>query len=251
MLAWYLNQISDHGITSATVLLARVVWRRAFVVLSNSVLPAKRTCPCCGWQGRRFFDYIEMGYAGPNAACPRCDSHSRHRALFVWLRDQYLINEKRGTALVFAPEKALAHLWRTAPSLRVYRVDLEPARGVDVLADLMRLPFPSGIASLVWCHHVLDQVEDARVALDELGRILRSGTGELIVSVASGTQEETVEFGFCDKSLSGRRRVFGSDFADRLAEAGFKVSPLNPDLTEDQCRKYGIRAEPFFLCTKN
>ena len=135
MFAWYLEQIKNHGFAPATWLLYRVSWRRAFVILSNLLLPGKQSCPCCGWQGRRFFDYIELGYTVPNAACPRCDSHSRHRALFLWLRDEYRIHEKAGIALVFAPEKALAPLWQTAGKMRVYRVDLEPGRGEGIFAN--------------------------------------------------------------------------------------------------------------------
>jgi SAM-dependent methyltransferase len=251
MLAWYLEQIKNHGFASATRLLCRVSWRRGFVIISNMTLPGKLMCPCCGWQGRCFFDYIEMGYTAPNAACPRCDSHSRHRALFMWLRDEYRIHEKAGIALVFAPERALAPLWRTATDLRVYKVDLEPGRGVDTLADLMHLPFASNVANLIWCHHVVEQVEDARTALDELCRVLRSGTGELIVSVGSGGQGRTLEFGFADKALSGNRRLFGKDFAQTLAEAGFEVNPMVPDLSVEECTRYGISPERFYRCIKN
>jgi len=127
-----------------------------------------------------------MGYTVRNCACPCCDSHSRHRALFVWLRDEYRISEKAGIALVFAPEKALAPLWKAATNLRAYKVDVEPRRGVDVLGDLRQLPFASGVADLVWCHHVLEQVEDDRVAMKELKRVLLSGSGELIISVGPG-----------------------------------------------------------------
>ena len=251
MLSWYLVQIKDHGFARATWLLCRVVWRRAFVVISNLILPAKLSCPCCGWEGRRFFDYMEMGYRVPNAACPRCDSHSRHRALFIWLRDEYRIHERSGLALVFAPERALSPLWLTANNLRVYRVDLEPGRGTDALADIMRLPFAADVADLVWCHHVLEQVDDADVALKELCRVLRPGTGELIVSAGMGGQVKTVEFGFSNKALSGNRRSFGADLAQTLSEAGFEVRPMVHKLSAEECRRYGISPEPFFRCVKN
>ena len=250
MFAWYLTQIRNHGILRATRLFCRVSLRRALVTFTNATLPAKLTCPCCGWQGRRFFDYIEMGYSVPNAACPRCDSHSRHRALFMWLRDEYLISEKSGLALVFSPERALASLWRTANNLDVYKVDLEPDRGADVLADLVRLPFGRDVAGLIWCHHVIEQVGDSQAALNELYRVLSSGAGELIVSVGLGTQEDTVEFGFSDKALSGNRRRFGADFPQVLAAAGFDVRTVAPNLSGDDCRKYGISPEPFYRCIK-
>lgn len=249
--SWYRSQREVFGTVASTWLLWRVLWRRACVVASNKLLPRRLKCPCCGWEGRRFFDYLEMGYSVRNCACPVCDSHPRHRALFLWLIDEFRISEKAGIALVFAPEKAFAPLWQTATNLRAYRVDLEPSRGVDLLADLMRLPFASEIADLMWCHHVLEQVEDDRSALTELHRVLRSSSGELILSVGSGKQGTTLEFGFANKALSGNRRAFGADFAERLAEVGFKVRPLVSNLTETQRLKYGVRAEPFYRCTKD
>lgn len=248
---WYRSQRKDFGIPAATWLFWRVVWRRARVVASNRLLSGRVECPCCGWQGRRFFDYIEMGYMVRNCACPSCDSHPRHRALSLWLKDEGQISQRTGTALVFAPEKTFDSFWRTATNLHVYKVDIEPGRGVDALADLMHLPFASEIADLMWCHHVLEQVEDDRVALRELHRVLRASSGELIVSVGSENADTTVEFGFADKALSGNRRAFGADFPERLAEAGFQVRPRAQSLTEAERRKYGVSAEPFYSCTKD
>jgi SAM-dependent methyltransferase len=251
MFSWYRTQIADHGFFAATLLLLRVVWRRLVVVVSNQLLPARLECPCCGWKGRRFFDYIEIGYTVPNAACPQCDSHSRHRALFLWLRDKYHLREKTGVALLFAPEKSLAPLWQTAPDLQTVKVDIEAARGVDVRGDLMQLPIASDTADLIWCHHVLEQTPDHRVALNELYRVLRPSSGELIVSVGAGDQETTVEFGFSNKALSGNHRRFGKDFSERLAEAGFQVRPMTYELSAEELRKYAIYQEQFYRCLKN
>jgi SAM-dependent methyltransferase len=186
----------------------------------------------------------------PNAACPQCDSHSRHRALFFWLRDDYQIANRAGVAFVFAPEKALFPLWQTARHLDVYKIDLEALRGVDVQADLMQLPFAGETADLIWCHHVLEQTPDDRIALSELNRVC-SRSGELIVSVGVGNQEVTQEFGFLDKRRSGNRRLFGNDFVERLAEAGFKPELLMYDLTESERQTYAVLPERFYRCTKD
>jgi len=171
--------------------------------------------------------------------------------MFLWLIDEYRISEKAGIALLFAPEKALAPLWQTATSLRAHEIDLESSRGPAVLADLMRLPFASEVADFMWCHHVLEQVGDYRLALAELHRVLRSSSGELIVSVGSGKSEMTLEFGFANKALSGNRRAFGADFSQRLTEAGFKVNLVIYNLPDTERRKYAMSAEPFYRCTKN
>jgi len=251
ILSWYRQHVSDFGFWPATSLLWRVAWGRAIVKASNALLAERFECPCCGWQGRRFFDYVEMGYTVRNASCPQCDSHSRHRTFFLWLRDSYKIEKATGTALIFAPERALEPLWKIATTLRPVKLDIEPSRGVDVIADIMHLPFTSALADFVWCHHVLDQVPDDHVALAELKRVLKFTTGDLFISVGESTLSETREFGVSDKALSGNRRVYGSDFPDRLRAAGFSVQLLDGGLGEAERHRYALNRERFYLCRKD
>lgn len=250
MLSWFRTQVKGHGLVPATRLLSRVVRYRIPVVLSNRLLPDKLECPCCGWKGRRFLDYIELGYRVPNAACPGCDSHSRHRALYLWLKNEFQIEEKSGRALIFAPERALAPLWQSARNLRAIKVDIEASRGVDLLADVMRLPFANESVELIWCHHVLEQVEDDRAALRELYRALTPTAGELLVSAGFTGQETTQEFGYANKMLSGNRRLYGSDFSKRLEEAGFVVKPMTYTLSTEESERYAVYPETFYHCTR-
>ena len=250
IVSWYRQTISDFGFWRATLMLWRVAWGRAVVQASNALLPQRYACPCCDWEGRRLFDYVEAGYTVRNASCPQCDSHSRHRTFFLWLRDRYQIEKATGTALIFAPERALEPLWKTAKGLRAVKFDIEPSRGVDVIGDIMRLPFVSESVDLVWCHHVLDQVPDDRVALSELKRVLKSTTGELVISVGESTEPGTREFGFSDKALSGNRRAYGADFAERLGASGFTVEVLESGLGEADKRRYALDSERFYLCRR-
>jgi SAM-dependent methyltransferase len=248
MFTWYRAQVVDHGLLPASRLLWRVVRYRIPVVLGNRLLPDKVECPCCGWKGRRFLDYIELGYRVPNAACPRCDSHSRHRALYLWLKNEFQLEKKSGQSLVFAPEAALGPLWNAARSLRVIKTDLEAKRGVDLLSDVMRLPFASQCMELIWCHHVLEQVDDDQGALRELYRVLKVG-GELVFSVGSTGREATQEFGRSNKALSGNRRLYGDDISKRLQEAGFRIRPVTYDLSAEELGRYAIYPEIFYHCT--
>ncbi len=250
ILSWYRQNATDFGIVPATSLLARVVWRRAFALTCNTVLPTRVECPCCGWSGNRFLDYSEMGYSIRNIECPRCGSHSRHRAFYLWLRDEYQIANKSGIALVFAPERALAGLWAGASGLRIFGVDIQRTRNVDVLADVMRLPFASAAADLVWCHHVLEQVADDLQAMKELRRVLKEKTGIMILSAGMSGNPLTREFGRAEKGLSGNRRSYGADLGDRLAQAGFEVRPASYGLSEEAMVKYAIKSELFYVCSK-
>ena len=192
-----------------------------------------------------------MGYSIRNIECPRCRSHSRHRAFFLWLRDDYRIADKSGTALVFAPEGALSSLWASAPGLKIIGIDIEPARDVDVLGDVMHLPLVAEVADIVWCHHVLEQVSDDRLAMTELKRVMKSRTGQLIFSAGMSGNLSTLEYGKSDKAISGNRRSYGADLAERLSSAGFVVEQLSYGLGDDAMAKHAIRSEPFFVCRKS
>jgi len=250
MLSWYRQNAADFGFVRATALLLRVAWRRAFVKTCNSLLPRRVECPCCGWSGNQFHDYIEIGYAIRNIECPVCGSHSRHRGFFLWLTRDYQIQSKSGTALLFAPERALASLWAANPSLTMHRLDIQSGRDVDLIADIMHLPFAPDSARLIWCHHVLEQVSNDLLALDELRRVLKTGTGHLILSVAVNG-EVTREFGAADKRLSNNRRSYGADFVKRLHDAGLAVHTLSYGLNQQELARYGVLSETFYMCVKN
>ena len=190
MLSWFPSQVKEHGLVQATGLLLRVLRFRIPVVLGNKLLSPTHECPCCGWQGRRFLDYIEVGYRVPNAACPNCDSHSRHRALYLWLTNEFQVQNKSGRALIFAPEASLAPVW-AASKLQVIKTDIVPTRGVDVLSDIMQLPFAADSFNLIWCHHVLEQVQDDRAALQDLYRVLAPTEGEAVISVGLTREDKT------------------------------------------------------------
>ena len=247
-LPWYGSQIREHGTIAATHLLCREIYSRTIVGLSNRFLPAAVECPCCGWKGSKFDDYIEVAYTCRNAACPRCDSHPRHRALYLWLTQQNWLEEKRGVGLVFAPEEALAPVWESA-SLRIFRIDIKATRRADFLADLTQLPIATDSVDVLWCHHVLEHIEDDRAAIRELHRTMRPATGELIVSVPMNGAI-TREYGQANKKESGHWRMYGDDFVERLEQSGFTVEAIAPNLSPLDYERYGLIQEQYYLCRK-
>jgi SAM-dependent methyltransferase len=251
MFSWCRAQIDEYGLGLAAGLIGRVAWSRARSELSNRLLPATLECPCCGWKGRRFLDYIEVGYASPNTLCPQCDSHPRHRAFYLWLQRSYHLGEREGLALIFAPEQALAKLWQEAVELKKVRIDIAAARNVDLLANAESLPIASDSIDLIWCHHVLEHVEFDRRAIGELHRVLRPKIGELIVSVPMELGTETHEYGFADPYQSRHWRMYGDDVADRLAEQGLQVETLTHEFMAQDLRRYGIVSERFYICRKD
>lgn len=250
MLAWYRQQVKSFGIVGGTRLLTRVALSRSRVSIINRFLTPTIVCPCCGWQGRRLHDYIEVGYSVRNSSCPQCESQHRHRLLYLWLSTNFDLTSKSGIAVVFAKEKALAPLWEQAKHLNSIFVDIEPSRGTDLLADLRNLPFESDSIDLIWCHHVLEHIEDDRAAIREIYRVLRPSSGAAILSVPMKPCGETEEYGFPDPNISHHWRIYGEDFAERLEAGGLTVQRIDFGLSPEDSRRYAISEEPVYLCTR-
>jgi SAM-dependent methyltransferase len=248
---WYQEQSKKYGAAKAAKLFAIVYGARARSELANKLLPKKVECPVCGWRGNRFYDYIEGECAVRNVECPQCLSHGRHRTLFSWLKNDFRLAEKTGSALVCAPEKTIAPLWQSSDSLRVVKLDIEPVRGIDVLADLQEIPFADDSYDIVWCHHVLEQIPDDRQALREIRRVLKPQSGTFIVSSAMMPRAETIEYGRADVNLFGNWRSYGQDFPGKLAANGFAVEKIEFDISDEERAKFGVFAdEKIYLCRK-
>lgn len=157
--------------------------------------------------------------------------------------------------MVLAPEACLRPLWEVVEGavagavggLTVHGIDLMPKPDVEVIADLRNLPVRGRIADVVWCHHVLEHIEDDHAAMAELMRVLKPDAGELVVSVPM-VPGPTVEFGFADGHRDGHWRMYGDDFVERLTAAGLVVEPVRLALDPAQARRYRIRPLSFSRC---
>ena len=251
MLSWYREKLQQFGFITATVLLFRVAGSRIAVDLANKLLPATIECPCCGWSGRKYYSYFEVSFSARGVVCPKCDSLPRHRRFFIWLTKEYGLKDKQGLALVFAPERSLESVWKNSKGLKIVRADFETARNVDVLLDLQRLPLDHDAVDLMWCHHVLEHVENDGAAMKELNRALRSGTGELVISVPMNDGAKTEEYGFPDPKNCGHWRIYGEDLVDKLTSSGFEVHRVQYQLSDQEATKYRIHDDsPFYVCRK-
>jgi predicted SAM-dependent methyltransferase len=199
-----------------------------------------RLCPCCGGSFRAF----RPRDGRPEARCPRCNSYERHRVLWMWLRDRGGLGSEPLDVLHVAPEPVLEERLRALPGVRYTAGSLFPT-GDQVRVDLTDVPFPEGSFDVVMCNHVFDEIPDDRRALSEIHRVLRPGGRLITQTPVDKDRAQTYE----DPSLPPARRrevfqtaddvrIYGRDFRDRLADAGFEVqvvdyaAELDPETVE-------------------
>lgn len=181
------------------------------------------TCPLCHYQG----PFKAHGrIPRPNSLCPRCLSVERHRLLKLYLdRHPGLFEGKR--VIHFAPEAIVQRLIRSLGPSEYKSADLFAK--ADLTLNIEAMDLADGAFDVAVCSHVLEHVDD-RKALPELRRILGPG-GTLIAMVPCvGGWSETFEpkLGSDEERLRyllhpGHLRLYGRDFTDRMAAAGFAV----------------------------
>lgn len=182
-------------------------------------------CPCCDSTFARFLSH--RGRA--EAKCPRCGALERHRVLWLFLERETDLFDG-GELLHVAPEYAFLRRFSRTPGLRYVSGDIESALA-DVELDAMDLPFEAESFDFLICNHVLEHVEDDRRALAEIHRVLRPGGWAILMCPVDGRRTTTLEdpaavtpedrhrlFGQSDHV-----RLYGRDYAERLAAAGFEV----------------------------
>ena len=191
-----------------------------------------KECPMCGCKRRKFLPY---GYVvqRDNALCPNCLSLERHRLLWLYLQRETDLLTARPRLLHAAPEVALMRklkqLYKDCPK-RYVTADLESPLA-DMHFDIQQIPIADGEFDAVICNHIMEHVEDDRKAMRELYRILRPGGWGIILSPEDLDREVTFE----DDTITDReertrifgqydhRRIYGRDYAQRLASTGFEV----------------------------
>jgi len=180
--------------------------------------------------------------------------------LVLYLRERTRTLGETGKPRILhvAPEPSITPLLREVGGDQYVSVDLE-SHEADLRADLTALPFPDDSFDLIVCSHVLEHIEDDRLALRELARATARG-GETIIVVPIKLPET-----FEDPAIRGpkeRQRVFGqpdhvrvvgTDYIQRIRDAGFAVELRDyvEHLPRETIVRHGlVKGEPFYLCQK-
>ena len=240
---------------------------RIDMVLSPGAMSV--SCPCCGYRFRSFVAghyqerserYNPVRYAGigQDVICPVCGSLPRHRILAAWC-DDHVEALRQSEILYFAPERSIM-LWMKRHGVRCMTADLHEE--ADLVLDIQATGLADESYDVVFSNHVLEHVDDFRVALREMLRILKQG-GMFVCSFPMDPQVDVVDEG--DAALSAEERyrrygqvdhlrVFGMRADLLLEEAGFAVEVINgadcPDEIVPVVGPADYDANRLFCCVK-
>ena len=223
-----------------------------------------KECPVCGCKRRKFLPY---GYVSQreNALCPNCLALERHRLLWLWLLRESDLG--RGAMalprlLHIAPEVALMRKLRkmyAREAERYVTADLESPLA-DIHFDVQQIPLADGSFDTIICNHIMEHIEDDRLAMRELYRILKPNGWGVILSPVDESRATTFE----DDSITDpaertrifgqydHRRIYGRDYAARLEEAGFEVAVIDykQAFSRKEQKLYALPDEKLYIVHK-
>lgn len=219
----------------------------------------RRRCPLCN---RAVTGPFRPGPGGrPDAACPHCGSLERHRFLAILLSGMATDVAMAGLVLDVAPSTFTSRLLSRLGARHVVGMDFDPdadGRHVDIQASLTDVPLPDGSVDLLLCYHVLEHIPDDRAAMAEIARVLSPG-GTALVQVPWRPSTTTDEDPSADEATRLARfgqadhvRMYGSDFEQRLTDAGLNVLRIHPRdyLAEDVCRVFHVDPDEAVWCLR-
>jgi GT2 family glycosyltransferase len=241
--------------------------RRALFAVAGPLHRGDRhECPCCGGHFRKYMTYRGESTKLADAWCPGCGSLQRHRALWLFIRERTDLLRRPVRVLHFAPEWALYRQLSRAPGVEYHTGDLWPSTIAHETLDITAIPYEDQAFDYIMVSHVLEHVEDDRLAMAELLRVLRPGGAVLLQHPIEHDREVTLEdpavttpearlerFGQTDHV-----RVYGRDFPQRLEQAGLAVEVVAyaDEVPAADADRYGLidpgatRAQDIYVCRR-
>lgn len=210
----------------------------------------KHYCPVCEKSFRKFLPYGNKGAA--NRLCPNCLSLERHRLIWLYLKEKTNFFNKNYSVLHIAPEQPFLKRFRQLKNLEYVTGDLVSPIA-DVKMDIRSMPFENERFDIVICNHVLEHIDDDLKAMSEVYRVLKKNGFAILQVPIDYKRVDTYE----DASITDRKsreeifgqydhvRVYGLDYAKRLAKAGFEVDENHfvESFTKDQVEYYRFDAK--------
>ena len=212
--------------------------------------------------GKSFRKFLSYGYTKlrKNALSPSTLSLERHRLLWLYLKNETVLFEKKIKLLHFAPEQAFYKRFKKLRNIQYDTIDINSPLA-KIKADICDLPIKENTYDFILCNHVLEHVLDDNKAMSELYRVLKKGgTGIFQVPIDMKREKTFQDDSITDKlernKIFGQYdhvRVYGKDYFKKLEDTGFKVQQIDysKKFSDKEILKFSIiRGEIIPVCTK-
>lgn len=152
-----------------------------------------------------------------------------------------------------APELCFMKRFEKIKTLDYITGDIESPLA-KVKMDIHQIPFPENSFDVIFCNHVLEHVQDDRLAVREIKRVLKPGGWAILqVPFFPPIPDQTFE-DWTIQTPKDRERVFGQDdhvrlfgydYPLRLAESGMTVieEKMVMELPRSEVIRYALAAD--------
>jgi len=220
----------------------------------------KHECPCCNGQFTKFLTFDGYGVKRANARCPKCGSLERHRLLWLFMKNELDITNKKLNLLHIAPEPGIQQLLQPLKNIDYLSADIAHPLAM-VKMDITDIKYPDNSFDAIICAHVLNHVDDDAKAMSELYRVMRPNGWIIVQTPVDYNREHTFEDATVKteterKKIFGQQdlaRIYGKDFLSRLQHAGFQVEVVRycEKLGTEVAQRMGLlQDDELFFCTK-
>lgn len=129
-----------------------------------------------------------------------------------------------------------------------------------VKMDIQCMPFGDDEFDVIFCNHILEHVADDLLAMREMWRVLKQGGWGVVMAPVDAARAETFEDP--DATTPAARaashgqhdhmRIYGADYPERLASAGFDVECVDyaKQTTSSDRQRYGLTEEVVYVVRK-
>lgn len=220
----------------------------------------KHECSCCNGKFRKFLTFDGYGTKRENARCPKCGSLERHRLLWLFMKSELNIFNKKISLLHIAPEPGIQQLLQPLKNIDYLSADIASPLAM-VKMDITDIQYPDNSFDAIICAHVLNHVDDDKKAMNELYRVLKADGWIIIQTPVDYNREKTFEDSSAKTSAERKKvfgqqdlaRLYGKDFIDRLRAANFNVKIVHygKTLGSEISERMGLMEDDeIFYCTK-
>ena len=213
--------------------------------------------------GKTYRKLLPYGRLNPreNAIAPDSLSLERHRLMWLFLKNKTNFFTDKLKFLHIAPEYCFIKIFKGMKNLDYLTADLI-SPWADIKMDVHKIPFEENSFDVIICNHVLEHVDDYNKVMREFFRVMKPGGWGIFQVPVDYNNANTIE----DKSVTDPRererlywqsdhlRLFGRDYGDKLAAAGFKVTESNyiNEIDPNLVKRYALdKNEIVYYCQKS